>query len=133
MKIIIINGKAKSGKDLFCKYAYDNRGMVYPISTINRVKQIALIAGWHGEKDEKARNFLSDLKDAMTAYNDSPRQYVLNFMEQRITMWGDDSDGIIFIVHSREPEDIQRNYRPEQPVRPQDRARRKLLEDTAAY
>ena len=108
MKILVINGKARSGKDTFCKYAYDNRGLVYPVSTVDKVKQVAMLAGWHGEKDEKSRKFLSDLKDAMTDYNDMPREYVIDFMKLRIVMHEASVDDIIFLVQSREPEDIQR-------------------------
>lgn len=107
MKILVVNGKPRSGKDTFCRSAERNCGLVYPISTIDVVKQIALIAGWHGEKDEKARKFLSDLKDIMTEYNDMPHEYVTQFIKQQIAMREDNTD-TIFLVQSREAEDIQR-------------------------
>lgn len=107
MKILIVNGKPRSGKDTFCDYAYKNRGMVYPVSTVDKVKQVALLAGWSGEKDEKARKFLSDLKDIMTEYNDAPREYVLEFMKQHMSIYVDNTD-TIFLVQSREPADIIR-------------------------
>ena len=111
MKILIVNGKARSGKDSFCEYAHDNHGLVYPISTVDRVKQVALFAGWSGEKDERGRKFLSDLKDAMSEYGDLPRNYVLDWMRQRLntsenSMIG--TDDVIFLVHAREPADIKR-------------------------
>ena len=112
MKILIINGLPRSGKDTFCETAYYNRGLVYPISTIDRIKQIALFAGWSGEKDAKGRKLLSDIKDALTLYNDLPRNYVLDYIRTK-TDWLDNtfmvgSNDAIFLVQSREPEDIKR-------------------------
>ena len=111
MKILVVNGHPHSGKDTFCETAFYNRGLVYPISTIDRVKQVALFAGWDGEKNAKGRKFLSDLKDIMTEYNDIPRQYVLSFMDSRLQIHDDDmvgTDDVLFLVQSREPKDIQR-------------------------
>lgn len=112
MKILIVNGKGRVGKDLFCEYAQNNCMFIYPISVVDRIKQIALFGGWSGEKSEKGRKLLSDLKDAFEQYNDLPHQFVLSFIENRVhnldylDMVA--SDNAIFLVHSREPEDIKR-------------------------
>lgn len=110
MKILIVNGAPRSGKDLFCEYAFINRPMIYAFSTIDRVKQVALFAGWSGEKDEKGRKFLSDLKDAMTEYHDIPYTYTIEAIHNEIDKLKKESDSTdaIFIVQSREPKDIQR-------------------------
>ena len=111
MKIVIVNGRGRVGKDLFCEYAHDNCGLVYPISTVDRVKQVALFAGWSGEKDARGRKFLSDLKDAMSEYDDLPRKYVLDWMRQKLDIYEGSmvgTDDIVFLVHAREPEDIKR-------------------------
>ena len=112
MKILIVNGAPCSGKDTFCEAALYNRGLVYPISTVDRIKQIALFAGWSGEKDAKGRKLLSDIKDALTLYNDLPRNYVLDYIrtkaEQLDTTIMFGSDEAIFLVQSREPADIKR-------------------------
>ena len=112
MKILIINGYPKSGKDLFCEYACQNRDLVYAVSTVDRVKQVAVFAGWSGEKDEKGRKFLSDLKDAMTAYRDLPREWVINWIDYRLEQLEKDPlidlNNVLFLIHSREPADIQR-------------------------
>ena len=112
MKILVVNGQPRSGKDLFCEAAQNNCSLIYPISTIDRVKQVALFAGWSGEKDAKSRRFLSDLKDAMTRYNNMPHDYVLMYIKNRshlldqLDMVG--YDNAVFLVQAREPEDIQR-------------------------
>ena len=111
MKILVLNGMPRSGKSTFCEYAFENRGQVYSMSTIDRIKQVALFAGWHGEKDAKSRKMLSDLKDLFTEYNDLPHQSVLNDMNYRLTMYEAcklPTENIIFIVESREPEDLER-------------------------
>ena len=112
MKILIVNGLPRSGKDTFCEAAFYGRGLVYPISTIDRIKQIALFAGWSGEKDAKGRKLLSDIKDALTLYNDLPRNYVLDYIrtktEQLDNTFMVGSNDAIFLVQSREPEDIKR-------------------------
>ena len=109
MKILCVNGSPRVGKDLFCKYAYENRGMVYSYSTIDEVKKLALQLGWDGQKDAKGRKFLSDLKDALTTYSDLPRKYVLEQIEQILTLYkrSDNSD-VIFLVQMREPAEIER-------------------------
>jgi len=112
MKILIVNGAPRSGKDLFCNYAFINRPMIYAFSTVDRVKQVALFAGWSGEKDDKGRKFLSDLKDAMTEYNDIPYEYTIEAIKEEIRKLEQQSEhgakDAIFIVQSREPKDIQR-------------------------
>ena len=108
MKILIVNGKPCSGKDTFCEYAYNNRALVYPVSTVDKVKQVALLAGWHGEKNAHSRKFLSDLKDLMSEYNDMPFRYAYGYIEQRIDMHYPNTDDLIFLVQSREPSDIRR-------------------------
>ena len=111
MKILVVNGPPRSGKDTFCEAAFYNRGLVYPISTIDRVKQVAVFAGWSGQKDAKGRKFLSDLKDIMTEYDDIPRKYVLSFINTRLKLHDNDmfgTEGVLFLVQSREPEDIKR-------------------------
>ena len=112
MKILIVNGLPRAGKDTFCEAAFYGRGLVYPISTIDRIKQIALFAGWSGEKDAKGRKLLSDIKDALTLYNDLPRNYVLDYIRTKTKQLNDTimlgSDEAIFLVQSREPADIKR-------------------------
>ena len=76
LKIFIVNGKGGVGKDTLEKMVIDiaaeNNKIVKKISTIDYVKNIASIIGWDGTKDLKNRRFLSDLKDALTRWDDKP-------------------------------------------------------------
>lgn len=100
-KLIIINGKPKSGKDQFVKFfkKHSNK-KVNNLSTVDEVKKIAKKMGWNGEKDYKSRKLLSDLKKIWTEYNDGIFKNLCNFIDN-------ESDSITFI-HSREPEEIKR-------------------------
>ena len=102
MKIITITGVPQAGKDKFVEYAKESDYPVYNFSTVDFIKEKALSLGWDGNKDDKGRRFLSDLKDALSLYNDAPFQNVL----YKIKSIPQD-DAIVF-VHTREPEDIKR-------------------------
>lgn len=105
-----------SGKDTFCdlclKYMTARGIMGGKISTIDFVKRLAMQVGWDGLKEAKDRKFLSDLKDLLTEYNDSPftiveqqiRQVYLHFNKEM----GVPEDRIVFFVHCREPKEIQK-------------------------
>ena len=109
MKIVIVNGYPCSGKDLLCKFAYENRGKVYTYSTIDEVKKLAKIIGWDGQKDERGRKFLSDLKDAMTTYDDLPRKFILKQISKTMETYRNKEDSeVIFLVQMREPAEIKR-------------------------
>ena len=107
MKIIVINGSARSGKDSFVNFAKNSDAEVYNFSMIDYVKAQAKKIGWRGAKDAEGRRFLSDLKDAFDIYNDVPFQYV----KRQIKFVCEDSwntDNLVIYVHAREPKDIQR-------------------------
>lgn len=133
-KVIIINGSGGVGKDAFAKrvieetvkmakriapvknenYCIDPK--VYyrrnNISTIDCVKYIARMFDWNGEKSEKDRKMLSDLKDLMTVYNDYPFKCITT----QIAIWlhynrsrpSDKYDLPFLFVHCREPKEIDR-------------------------
>ena len=67
----VINGAGGVGKDTLCDLAAKHF-RVYNISTIMPIKDIARMCGWAGEKTDKARRFLSDLKALTVEYNDYP-------------------------------------------------------------
>lgn len=137
-KIIIINGSGGVGKDAFAKRVIEetiklakrivpvenedycvNPEIFYKIdnittnniSTIDCVKNIAKMFDWNGEKSEKDRKMLSDLKDLMTVYNDYPFKHIT----AQITDWlhydktrpNDMYDHSFLFVHCREPKEIE--------------------------
>ena len=64
----VINGAGGVGKDTLCDLAA-RHFKVYNISTIMPIKDIARMCGWMGEKSDKARRFLSDLKRVTVAFS----------------------------------------------------------------
>lgn len=111
--VVIVNGTGGSGKDTFVKYCSDyldsfNINSVN-LSTVDKIYKVAEILGWDGEKDNKSRKFLSDLKDIWSEYNDGPFNYILNKVNEidEITY-----NFFVVFVHSREPYEIEefKNY-----------------------
>lgn len=74
-RIFIINGMGGSGKDTFVQCLNELIPTLH-ISIVDNVKQTAKLLGWKGEKTEKDRRFLSDLKLAIDNYNDANYEYV---------------------------------------------------------
>lgn len=101
-KIVIINGQGGAGKDTFVNLCKKHKSNIYNISTIDYVKDIAYSVGWDGAKDEKGRKLLSDLKAALTTYDNIPFNSVCNQIENISDI---ENDAVIFI-HCREPEEI---------------------------
>lgn len=106
MKLIIVNGKGKSGKDTFAIYfseAAEKYGeKVIKYSTIDIVKKFAMCIGWNGGKEDKDRKFLSDLKIALSNWKDLPYQYIKEKIELESNFYD------IILVDCREPEEIKR-------------------------
>lgn len=98
-KIIVINGYPQSGKSTFVKLCREINKNCVELSVVDKVKDIAKIAGWNGIKDDKGRKFLSDIKDAMDEYD----KLTLKDIDSKIAK----SQGKIFFVNAREPKDIQ--------------------------
>lgn len=100
--VIIINGQGGCGKDTLIGIASKHYN-VSMISSITPVKQVAFKAGWEGEKDNKARKFLSDLKSIMTEYNDAAFTYCRDMYRGFLK-----TDEEILFVQIREPNEISR-------------------------
>ena len=102
-QVFIINGSGGVGKDTFIelvsKYSY-----IRNFSSVDEVKHYAKMMGWNGEKDEKSRKFLSDLKDILTEYNDKPFTYLQSCVNRFLK----DKESEFCFLHIREPEEIQR-------------------------
>lgn len=100
--VIIINGIGKAGKDTLCEFAYEDY-RVTNISAITPIKNIASEHGWKGEKDQRSRKFLADLKTVFMEYNDLPNRYLI---EEYNRFLNDDQE--ILFVHIREAEEIDK-------------------------
>lgn len=75
-QVIIINGTGGSGKDTFVEFCA-KFAKVTNISSVDKVKEAAqILVGWNGEKDEKSRKLLVDLKQLSIDYNDYPAKYI---------------------------------------------------------
>jgi hypothetical protein len=100
--VIIINGAGGVGKDTLCSIA-EKHFKVRNISSVDPIKEIASMFGWQGEKTDKARKFLSDLKMLTVNYNDFPTNWAKAQFENFLT-----TDEEILFVHIREPEEIRK-------------------------
>lgn len=74
-KVFIINGMAESGKDTFVSFLNEFIPVKH-ISIVDKVKDTATKLGWKGEKTEKDRKFLSDIKLATDSYDDRNYKYI---------------------------------------------------------
>ena len=112
MKIVIINGAPRSGKDTFVGFCLDElKEYGHAFSTVDFVKDIARECGWNGEKTPKDRKFLSDLKDLLAEWNDVPYQMIRREIAKirlLAEQYNIDHDKFVIFIHCREPKEIQR-------------------------
>lgn len=102
-KVIIINGTGGSGKDTFVNFCSEFSNIIN-ISSVDKVKEAAkVLVGWNGEKDEKSRKLLVDLKQLSIEYNDYPTQYI----KEQYKLFKDSNAEYLFI-HIREKEEIEK-------------------------
>jgi len=109
-KLIVINGSGTSGKDEVVKISRElvaekkiNKLIVKSISSIEAVKNSALLFDWDRSKNDKSRRFLSDLKDAWTRYNNGP----FNDIKKKVDILQDKFYWLVYI-HIREPDEIEK-------------------------
>ena len=100
--VIVINGKGGVGKDALCD-ALKNTYRIKNVSTITPIKKIAAENGWNGEKDDKSRRFLAELKRIFTEYNDLPTKYALEEYRDFLQ-----DENRIMLVHIREGSEIKK-------------------------
>jgi dephospho-CoA kinase len=82
MQIFILNGMAQSGKDTFYNMVSEmKKDETFHFSIIDKVKEKAKLLGWTGEKTEKDRAFLHNLKILMDNYNDFNFEYVKTLID----------------------------------------------------
>ncbi|MCI9247128.1 MAG: hypothetical protein HFJ30_08525 [Clostridia bacterium] len=101
--IVVINGSGGVGKDTFVELCKEYT-KVMNISSVDKVKEAAhILTGWNGEKDEKSRKLLSDLKEMGIQYNDAPFQYITNMVEEFKK-----SEEEVMFIHIREAKEIEK-------------------------
>jgi len=113
LKIVVLNGYSRSGKDTFVKIVSKQFNCINH-SSIDKVKYIAKQMGWDGIKNEKNRQMLSELKQFYVKWFDGPYKDIIKLINdtiQKNIQYPFDKIYFIFI-HIREPEEIQRikNY-----------------------
>ena len=102
-QVIIINGTGGSGKDTFVEFCSEFAN-VTNISSVDKVKEAAkILVGWNGEKDEKSRKLLVDLKQLSIEYNDFPSKYIKQKYDEFIN-----SDSNYLFIHIREIDEIEK-------------------------
>ena len=102
-KVIIINGTGGSGKDTFVEFCGEFANVIN-ISSVDKVKEAAkILVGWNGEKDEKSRKLLVDLKQLSIDYNDFPSKYI----KQKYDEFMESNSNYLFI-HIREIDEIEK-------------------------
>ena len=100
--IFLINGSGGMGKDSFVELC-SSYAKVFNVSSVDKVKEAAMILGWSGGKTEKDRLFLSNIKLLSTKYNNNPYNYILDM----IVKFQKSEDNIMFI-HTRECKEIDK-------------------------
>ena len=100
--VFVINGRGGVGKDTLCEYAA-RHFRVTNLSTIMPIKELAAQCGWQGEKTDRARRFLSDLKAVLAAYNDYPTLWA---KERYLEFLAGENE--IMFMHIREREEIEK-------------------------
>lgn len=110
-QIFIINGSGGVGKDTFVELVSAELNdklkrfhTVSNFSSIDKVKEIAKEIGWNGEKSEKDRKFLSDLKVLTSKYCDMP----FKSMKKEVDKFRKNNENQVMFLHIREPEEIKR-------------------------
>lgn len=102
-QVIIINGTGGSGKDTFVRFCSEF-AKVTNISSVDKVKEAAkILVGWNGEKNEKARKLLVDLKQLSIKYNDYPTKYI----QEQYKIF-EKNDLQYLFIHIREIEEIEK-------------------------
>lgn len=100
MKVILINGTAGVGKTTFIDLCRRVNPLVRDVSSIDFVKEIAFACGWNGEKNDKNRKFLCDLKNLLSEWGDVPNRKIHERMMEHPER--------IYFITVREPADLER-------------------------
>lgn len=110
MKIVILNGSARSGKDQFANFISKEYEKCVNWSTIDKVKKVAeKNFNWDGKKTNEARKFLSEIKRIWSEYNNGPFEDIVNKIDKHNNKLDKkDKKEFIYFIHCREPHEIQK-------------------------
>lgn len=109
-QIIIINGSARSGKDLFVELFQKNYNhSCLNWSTIDIVKEIAQKhLGWDGVKTDASRLFLSDFKRIWNEFNNGAFKFIVDKINSHYQSLNQQQrTDVVYFIHCREPEEIE--------------------------
>jgi len=101
MKVFVINGYPRSGKDSFVEFC-NEKYRCKNYSTVDIIKTCARLLGWNGVKDATSRKFLSDLKDLASKAFDTSMQMGIKEM-----LYAAQTGYDFFFIHAREPQEIE--------------------------
>lgn len=103
-RIIIINGSGGVGKDTFIECC-TRFACIKNISSVDKVKEAAkILVNWNGEKDEKSRKLLVDLKQLSINFNDAPVKYI----QEEAKKFIENKEQEIMFIHIRESSEIEK-------------------------
>jgi dephospho-CoA kinase len=110
MKVIIINGSSRVGKDNFANFFKKNYVNCVNWSTIDKIKKVSKRNfNWDGKKTDDARKFLSEMKRIWSEYNNGPfNDMVQKINKHNLKLNKKDRKKFIYFVHCREPQEIQK-------------------------
>jgi len=101
--VIIINGRAGVGKDSLIDFAKDYF-TVRSLSSVLKIKEAALMAGWSGEYDNRGRQLLADIKMALVKYDP---MIIANWLRDEHNKFKAVEQDVMF-VHIREADEIDK-------------------------
>ena len=102
--IYIVNGFPGCGKTTFERAVCSLVEKSAIRSTIDPIKDVAWELGWDGEKDEKGRRFLSELKRITTEYCDYASVKIIKEVDEILEEYPD----CVVFIDCREPENIKK-------------------------
>jgi len=112
VKIIVVNGVSRSGKDTFIDFLRTEVPVLIEHSTIKTVSQSLCDYSMldYRKKGMKERKFLASVKQAWIEYNDGPFQEVVSRKNslERDYKFQNNIDRILLVVQVREPEEIKK-------------------------
>lgn len=99
--VVFINGHNQVGKDTFIELlTKQSIDTIHNISTVDKVKEAAKVLGWHGEKDENAREALHHIKMLANKHFDHSKKFLHDFISKH--------QNCVIFVHCREPKELER-------------------------